>query len=53
MSWDGMDWISLAQNRGKWRALVYAAMNLAGEALKWLHNWWPLREGLSIIELVN
>ena len=24
----GMDWIGLAQNRDKWRALVNAAMNL-------------------------
>jgi hypothetical protein len=24
----GMDWIGLAQNRGKWRALVNAVMNL-------------------------
>jgi hypothetical protein len=27
--WDGgMDWIDLAQNRDRWRALVDAAMNL-------------------------
>jgi hypothetical protein len=24
----GMDWIELAQNRDKWRTLVYAVMNL-------------------------
>jgi len=24
----GMDWIELAQDRGKWRAVVHAAMNL-------------------------
>jgi hypothetical protein len=24
----GMNWINLAQNRDKWQALVYAAMNL-------------------------
>jgi hypothetical protein len=26
--WDGVDWINLAQDRGKWRALVKAAVNL-------------------------
>jgi hypothetical protein len=25
---DGVDWIGLAQDRDKWRALVNAAMNL-------------------------
>jgi hypothetical protein len=28
IGWDGMDWIDLAQDRGKWRALVNALMNL-------------------------
>jgi hypothetical protein len=26
--WRGVDWIGLAQDRDKWRALVNAAMNL-------------------------
>jgi hypothetical protein len=26
--WDGMDWIDVAQDRGQWRALVKAVMNL-------------------------
>jgi hypothetical protein len=26
--WDGMDWIKLAEDRGQWRALVNAVMNL-------------------------
>jgi hypothetical protein len=25
--WAGMDWIDLAQDRGKWRALVNTVMN--------------------------
>jgi hypothetical protein len=26
--WNGVDWIGLAQDRNKWRALVNAVMNL-------------------------
>jgi hypothetical protein len=26
--WDGMDWIDLAQNRDRWRALMNTVMNL-------------------------
>jgi hypothetical protein len=28
IGWGGMDWIDLAQDRGQWRALVKAVMNL-------------------------
>jgi hypothetical protein len=28
VGWGGMDWIDMAQDRDRWRALVYAVMNL-------------------------
>jgi hypothetical protein len=28
IGWDGMDWIDLAQDRDRWRALVNTALNL-------------------------
>jgi hypothetical protein len=28
IGWDGMDWIELAQDKNKWRALVNTVMNL-------------------------
>jgi len=28
MGWGDMDWIDLAQDRDRWRALVYAVVNL-------------------------
>jgi hypothetical protein len=28
MEWGGVDWIGLAQDRGKWRDVVSAVMNL-------------------------
>jgi hypothetical protein len=30
IGWDGVDWIDLAQDRDKWRALVNVVMNLLG-----------------------
>jgi hypothetical protein len=28
VGWGGVDWIDVVQNRDRWRALVYAVMNL-------------------------
>jgi hypothetical protein len=28
IGWDGVDWIGLAKDRNRWRALVNAVMNL-------------------------
>jgi hypothetical protein len=28
IGWDGVDWIGMAQNRDKWRALVNTVLNL-------------------------
>jgi hypothetical protein len=37
----GIDWIDVAQDRDKWRALVNMVMNFR-VVLEWLQNWWPL-----------
>jgi hypothetical protein len=28
VGWGGVDWINMAQDRDRWRALVYTVMNL-------------------------
>jgi hypothetical protein len=46
MRWDVVDWIGLAQDRDRWRALVNSVMDLGGaikcwETIEWLPNWRP------------
>jgi hypothetical protein len=49
ISWDGMDWIDLAQNRDQWIALLNTVMNLGSikswEVLEKRHNWRLLKKG--------
>jgi hypothetical protein len=43
-----VDWIGLAQDRGRWRSScecgnVHSGSIKCWETVKWLHNWWPLK----------
>jgi hypothetical protein len=38
---DCVDWIRLAQDRDKWRALVNAGSVKYWEIIEWLHNCLP------------
>jgi hypothetical protein len=43
IEWSGMDWIGVAQDKDKWRALVDVVMTFLGfikcwEIILWLHN---------------
>jgi hypothetical protein len=44
IGWGGVDWIGLAQDRDKWRALVDEPLGSikCWETIKWLHNLWPV-----------
>ena len=49
---EGMDWIDLAKERDRWRALVYAVMNL--RAISSLaENRLASQEGLCSVQYVN
>jgi hypothetical protein len=42
MGWSGVDWIGLAQDRDRWRALADAVINLPLPLNEWLYNRWSL-----------
>jgi hypothetical protein len=47
VGWGDVDWIRLAQDRDRWKALVNSVMNVPGFIKCWksiesLHNWRPL-----------
>jgi hypothetical protein len=42
VGWGDVDWIGLAQDRNRWRALVNAEMNRGFHKMLGTHNWWPL-----------
>jgi hypothetical protein len=47
VGWGDVDWISLAKDRKRWRALVNSVLNLqvprnAGKLLGWPSILWPL-----------
>jgi hypothetical protein len=47
MAWGGVEWLGLAQDRDKWRALMNAIIEPSGSIKCWetierLHNCWPL-----------
>jgi hypothetical protein len=45
--WGDMDWIILAQDMNRWRALMNSVLNLrvsikCWETICWPSSWWPL-----------
>jgi hypothetical protein len=47
VGWGDVDWIGLAKDRNRWRALVNSVLNLLGsmncwETIEWPNIWWLL-----------
>jgi hypothetical protein len=47
--WGGVDWIGLAQDRNRWRAILNSVLNLRGsikcsETIDWPNIWCPLKQ---------
>jgi hypothetical protein len=38
IGWDGMDWIDLAQDRDRWRALLNAAVGPSQLPIQWVRG---------------
>jgi hypothetical protein len=41
VGWGDVDWIGLAQDRNRWRALVSSVLNLSGSMKCWETIEWP------------
>jgi hypothetical protein len=41
VGWSDVDWIGLAKNRNRWRALVNSVLNLRGSMKCWETIEWP------------
>jgi hypothetical protein len=41
VGWSDVDWIGLAKDRNRWRALVNSVLNLSGSMKCWETIEWP------------
>jgi hypothetical protein len=48
VGWGDVDWIDLAQDRNRWRALVNSVLNLQGSMKCWETIEWLTSSGHSI-----
>jgi hypothetical protein len=40
--WGDVDWVGLAQDRNRWRALVNSGSIKCWETIEWRNKWWSL-----------